>query len=182
MDRREFLKLGCLATASLFLPESAFSMEYERVLKMYHRHTGEEITATFWIDGEYVYEELESLDFFLRDYRTDEVCRMDRNLIEYLYQIQRLSGGKEIHVLSAYRTIQTNNMLRKHNRGVAKHSYHTKGKAVDITIPGVSTASLKRIALSLKRGGVGYYPKSHFIHIDTGRPRYWRFPRYRRRR
>ncbi len=177
MNRREFLKAGSLLTASLFLPSSLSAKEYEKSIRLYHRHTGEWIKATFWIDGEYVYEELENLDYFLRDYRTDEVHKIDIRLIEYIYDIQRLTERKEIHIVSAYRSPYTNNYLRRHSKGVAKNSFHLKGKAVDITVPGLPLPTLRHAALSLQRGGVGYYPYSNFVHIDTGMPRYWRYPK-----
>ncbi|MRI59143.1 MAG: hypothetical protein C6H99_06535 [Epsilonproteobacteria bacterium] len=177
MNRREFLKTGSALGATLFLPSFMQGATYEKSLRLYHRHTGEWITSTFWIDGEYIYDELESLDYFLRDYRTDEIHKIDIRLIEYLYNIHRLVGYKELHIVSAYRSPKTNMLLRKHNKGVAKNSYHTKGMAADITIPGVRLSTLKYAALSLHRGGVGYYPRSHFIHVDTGRPRYWRYPK-----
>ena len=177
MNRRDFLKAGAALSASLILPGSLGAAQYEKTLKLYHRHTGEWINATFWIDGEYIYEVLESLDYFLRDYRTDEIHKIDTRLIEYLYNIQRLVDFKELHIVSAYRSPRTNSLLRKHSRGVAKNSFHTKGMAADITVPGVRLSTIKYAALSLHRGGVGYYPRSHFIHVDTGTPRYWRYPK-----
>ncbi len=178
MDRRGFIKKGILFTTAIITPTLSKADYYEKRLRLYHTHTGEHIDATFWVDGEYIYEELDRLNIFLRDYKTDEIFPMDVNLIEYLHSIKRaLRTQKEFNILSAYRSQKTNLYLRKHSRGVAKNSFHLYGKAVDINLPGYRLSTLKYAALSLRRGGVGYYPKSHFIHIDTGKPRFWRYPK-----
>ncbi len=177
IKRRDFLRFGLMMGAGVLMPRSLLANTGERTLHLYHIHTHERIRSTFWVDGEYIYEELENLEYFLRDYRNDEIHKIDLALIEYLYDIQSLLNPKEIHIISGFRSKYTNNYLRRHSKGVAKNSYHTKGKAVDIRIPELSISTLKYAALSLKRGGVGYYPRSNFVHIDTGMPRYWRFPK-----
>ncbi len=177
IERRDFLRLGLIAGVGALMPGSLMANSGTKSLHLYHIHTHERVLATFWADGEYIYEELENLEYFLRDYRNDQIHKIDLDLIEYLYAIQSLLHSKEIHIISAFRSKYTNNYLRHHSKGVAKNSYHTKGKAVDIRVPGVSLSTLKYAALSLKRGGVGYYPRSNFVHIDTGMPRYWRFPK-----
>jgi len=178
VDRRDFIKKSLLFTAAIIIPSTSAAARYEKRIKLYHIHTGEFVDAIFWANGEYIYEELENLEYFLRDYRNNEIHKIDLNLIEYLYSLKRrLEINKEFNVLSGYRSPQTNNYLRHHSRGVAKNSYHMYGRAVDITLPGYRLSYLRYAALSLRRGGVGYYPRSHFIHIDTGEPRYWRYPR-----
>ena len=177
-SRRDFLKKSLLFTSAIIVPSRSSANALEKRIKLYHIHTGEHLDAIFWIDGEYIYDELVNIDYFLRDYRTDEVRKIDVKLLEYLYGIQRrLHANREFNILSGYRSPKTNDYLRHHSKGVAKHSFHMYGRALDIHLPGYHLSTLKYAALSLRRGGVGYYPKSHFIHIDTGAPRYWRYPK-----
>ncbi len=177
VQRREFLRFGLIMGIGLCMPGSLLANVGEKTLYLYHLHTQEYIQATFWADGEYIDEEIENLKYFLRDHRNDQIHRIDVALLEYLYDLQSLFDAREIHIISGFRSKYTNSYLRHHTKGVAKNSYHTKGRAVDIRIPEVSLATLKYAALSLQRGGVGYYPRSDFLHIDTGAPRYWRFPK-----
>ena len=180
MRRREFVKLGIAAGASLFFPLAGLaSSSYEKSIHLYHTHTGESIKTTFWADGSYNFEAIDELEYFLRDFRNDEIHKIDVSLIEYLYDIKTLLAPKiPFHVISGYRSPQTNSYLRSHSRGVAKKSYHMQGKAIDIFLPGVRLNTLRYAALSLRRGGVGYYPRSGFVHIDTGKFRTWRFPKH----
>ncbi|BAF69853.1 YcbK family protein [Nitratiruptor sp. SB155-2] len=178
MDRRDFLKKSSLFSVSILIPSFAKAAQYEKVLQLYHVHTGERRKVTFWLDGEYIPEEIESLQYFLRDFRNDEIHPIDIKVIEYLYDVsKKCSHDREIHVLSAYRSPSTNEYLRHHGGGVAKQSYHLFGKAIDFRIPGISLHHVRNTALSLHKGGVGYYPKSGFIHIDSGKPRSWRYPK-----
>ncbi|MRJ02334.1 MAG: YcbK family protein [Epsilonproteobacteria bacterium] len=178
MNRRDFLKTSLLFTTAIITSsQKSEAGTYEKWIRLYHTHTGEWFEAPFWADGEYIYENLEDLEYFLRDYRNNEVHKIDLRLIEYLYSIkQRLGTNREFLILSAYRSPQTNAYLRRHSRGVAKNSFHLYGKAVDIRLSGYDLRVLRLVALSLRRGGVGYYPRSGFVHIDTGTPRYWRYP------
>jgi len=178
MNRRDFIKASAIFTTSIILPSTTLAKGYEKSLNLYNIHTGEKLRTTYWANGEYIYDEIANLEYFLRDYHNDEVHKIDVNLIEYLHDVYNLLGRPgEIYVISGYRSPQTNYMLRLHNRGVAKHSYHVKGRAIDIRIPAVHLSTLRYAALSLHRGGVGYYPRSNFVHIDTGKPRAWRFPK-----
>jgi len=178
MDRREFLKTSALFGAAIIIPSRSAARMYEKKLHLYHIHTGEKLTSTYWVDGEYVYDEIEQLEYFLRDYKTDEIHKIDIKLIDYLHDVYNLVDRRgEIYVISGYRSPYTNYLMRKHSRGVAKKSFHMLGRAIDIRIPGVHLSTLRYAALSLHRGGVGYYPRSNFVHIDTGDPRYWRFPK-----
>ncbi|HEY9148298.1 MAG TPA: DUF882 domain-containing protein [Gammaproteobacteria bacterium] len=146
----------------------------ERQLKLYNLHTGERLSATFWADGQYVADELAAIDYLLRDHRRDEVAEIDRALLEQLHALQRPFGRHDtFHVISGYRSPHTNASLRKTSSGVAKRSLHMQGKAIDVRLPGVELKRLHKAALAQKAGGVGYYPKSDFIHLDTGRPRFW---------
>ncbi|EIM76961.1 hypothetical protein A33O_03780 [Nitratireductor aquibiodomus RA22] len=151
-----------------------------RTLKLYFVHTKERATITFRKDGLYLQDGLARLNAFLRDWRNGEQTQIDPRLMDLLWEVHQDLGGRgEIHVLSAYRTHATNNMLRSRSRNsrVAKASQHTLGKAIDFTIPGVSLKAIRDAALRKEAGGVGYYPT--FIHIDTGGVRHW--PRLNRK-
>lgn len=174
ISRRHFLRSAVAAGTALALPSVAFSAMPERRLDLYNLHTGERLQATFWADGAYVKEELASIDHLLRDHRTGEVAHIDSGLLERLYGLQQsLHAGRAFHVISGYRSPKTNASLRSNSNGVAKRSLHMQGRAIDIRLPGVDTGSLRKAALAQQAGGVGYYPKSGFIHIDTGRTRFW---------
>ena len=112
----------------------------------------------------------------MRDRRTDQVCRMDPNLFMKFYHLQSDLGLRtaQIDVICGYRSAATNAMRHRQSRGVASNSYHIKGQAIDFRIPGVSLARLRQAAENLENGGVGYYPYSNFIHVDTGPVRTWR--------
>jgi len=147
-----------------------------RTLDLFFTHTGEKLKVTYKRNGRYVPSALTELNRFLRDWRRNESIDMDPELFDLLWEIQNSVGkGKTIHVVSAYRSPATNNMLRSRSRGVAKFSQHMAGKATDFYIPGVSTAQIRKAAFKLQVGGVGYYPNSRnpFVHLDTGSVRAW---------
>lgn len=145
-----------------------------RSLSLYHTHTGKALRVTYHRDGKYVPEALAALDDFLQDFRTGDEVRMDPALFDLLYDIQQVAGSNGTYeIISAYRSPATNTMLRKKSNGVAKKSQHLLGKAIDVRLTDVDTAQLRDVALSLKRGGVGYYGASDFVHVDTGRVRRW---------
>lgn len=190
MNRREFLKLASggmflLAGASLqggsamaSLPKATGKLvSTPRTLTFYSTWTGEKAKATFWENGVFVPDSLHEFNRVLRDFRTGDVAEIDPKLFNMLYLTQKKLGcvGKEIHVISGYRSAASNEMLREKKRrsGVAKASYHTKGQAIDIRIPGTSLASIKKAVVTLHAGGVGFYPSSNFVHIDTGPVRKW---------
>jgi len=154
----------------------------KRTLKLFNTHTHETLTVTFKKNGRYIPSAIRELNRFLRDWRRNEATKMDPELFDLVWDVYRKSGAKKpIHVVSAYRSPATNNMLRKRSRGVARTSQHTRGKAMDFFIPGVSVAKLRAAGLRKEVGGVGYYPRSRtpFVHMDTGRVRHW--PRMTRR-
>lgn len=145
-----------------------------RSLAFHHTHTGERERITYWRDGQYLAEGLHALDHLLRDHRTGESMRMDRRLLDLLYQLQQRVGAvNEFEIISAYRSPKTNEMLRRKSGGVAKRSLHMQGRAIDIRLCDCDLKRLRDQAIGMKAGGVGYYPKSNFIHVDTGRIRYW---------
>lgn len=180
LNRRHFLqKAAALSAAGLsssLLSQQAMAgdLRGERILRAYNIHTGEMVSATFWANGHYIDEEVQALDFLVRDHRANMAVAMQRQLYQNLYQLQELFDSRQpLYVISGYRAPETNAGLRKVSNGVAQRSLHTLGQAMDIRIPGVSHRNLHEAALALGSGGVGYYPKSGFVHIDTGRVRHW---------
>lgn len=174
-SRRRFLALTLATAANMAaVPALARPHAAERAIAFHNIHTGESLNALFWADGRFVAEGLSEIDRIMRDYRTDEIQQIDRNLIALLHRLQSLVGtNRPFHIISGYRSPKTNAMLRKNGRGVAVTSLHMQAKAADVRLPGVALAELHRAALSMQKGGVGYYPKSDFIHVDTGRTRKW---------
>ncbi len=146
----------------------------ERKLTLNNMHTGEKMTAVYWADGHYMPQVLQEVDHLLRDHRNGSSIQMDRQLFDLLYLLQRDVGlHKEFQVISGYRSPETNEMLRKKGQGVAKKSYHMQGKAIDIRVPGVPLKDVQRMALKMKAGGVGFYSRSNFLHVDVGPIRHW---------
>lgn len=145
-----------------------------RTLSFYNAHTGQALTATYFRNGRYVPSELNRLNAFLRDWRDGDRVRMDPALFDILWQVRyRLRTNAPYHVLSAYRSPETNAWLASVSSGVASDSYHMRGQAMDVMLPGRSPHQIRQAARALRRGGVGYYPSSGFVHIDTGPVRYW---------
>jgi uncharacterized protein YcbK (DUF882 family) len=181
VSRRRFLQLsaGSLIAGASLAPKSAWAKRQkrdvvEKNLDLYNYHTGERVKTVYWAKGEYVSEAIHDINHVLRDRRTDEEIAMDPNLLDLLFDIaQKVDARHAFHVVSAYRSPQTNARLRDRRKGVAKNSQHMYGKAADFYIPGRSLSSIRRAALALRIGGVGYYPRSHFIHVDTGPVRSW---------
>ncbi len=165
------LALLCL----LLLPwGSGISASNDRSLSFQHTHTDQRLTVTYYRDGAYVPQALEELNRFLFDFRTGDVVEMDPALFDILHSLQKATGSTgTFEVISAYRSPETNEMLRRRGSGVAKHSQHLLGKAIDVRLTDVDTNILRDIALSMESGGVGYYSRSNFIHVDTGRVRRW---------
>jgi uncharacterized protein YcbK (DUF882 family) len=147
----------------------------ESRLRLLHTHTGERLDVVFKRAGAYIPEALERVDHFLRDHRTGEVHHYDPRLLDLLVDLTAAVGraGSEIHVICGYRAPWSNEYLRTHTTGVAKHSLHMQAEAIDIRLPGLKTSLFRDAALTLHRGGVGYYSRSNFIHVDVGRVRRW---------
>jgi len=179
-NRRSFLGYGALATAAAMVPgtaQAAVSKRPERVLSFFHTHTGERLKIAYCCDGIYQPEALSQLNHLLRDFRVDQEKSIDPNLFDLLHELGgTLETDQPYHIISGYRSAQTNAMLRERggaHTGVASSSLHMVGKAIDIRLPGVRLDHLRSAAASLKLGGVGFYPSSNFVHVDTGRVRYW---------
>lgn len=146
----------------------------DRSLSLYNVHTGEKNNVVYWSDGKYVGSGLNEINWILRDFRTSEIKAIDPRLLNILYLLTRtLETEKPVLVLSGFRSKKTNDMLRKTTEGVAKRSFHMAGRAIDIRIPRVKTSDIQRAALRLSGGGVGYYPRSNFVHLDSGPVRTW---------
>ena len=179
MNRRRFIKLGALTTVAAVYPVSLFA-EFNRFLlptrhlSVFHIHTEERLDITYCNQGQYSQEALTKINHIMRDHYNGEVKSINIPLIDFLSAIaMKLETSLPFHIISGYRSPTTNAMLRKRSRKVARNSMHMQGKAVDISIPGCDLLSLKQTALDLNVGGVGYYPYRNFIHVDTGRVRFW---------
>lgn len=162
--------------ASLTAVSQGSLVSDERELSFYHTHTGKRLAVVYSRDGVYVASALDEINHFLFDFRTGDAAEMDPELLDLIYDVRAALGSDAAYqVISAYRSPKTNEMLRgqSQNSGVAKKSQHLLGKAIDVRLEGVKTATLRDQALAMKRGGVGYYEESDFVHMDTGRPRSW---------
>ncbi|NOT67768.1 MAG: DUF882 domain-containing protein [Methylophilaceae bacterium] len=177
-SRRDFFKLGALALATS-LSESAFAttwadMAPKRSLSLYNIHTGEQLNTVFWAEGIYQPDALAQINYLLRDYRTGDILQIDTGLLDLLSALSvTLDTNAQFHVISGYRSPATNAMLNKSSHGVAKHSLHMDGLAIDIRMPNRDLSDVHRAALALKGGGVGFYPVLDFVHVDVGRIRTW---------
>ncbi|HZV88913.1 MAG TPA: DUF882 domain-containing protein [Candidatus Binatus sp.] len=149
----------------------------DHFLRLYNTHTAERIEIAYRHGDQYVPDALAKLDYFLRDHRTGDVRHFDTRLYDILSDLSASVGkpGAEIDIVCGYRTPTTNETLRAHTTGVAKNSLHIQAEAIDLRMPGIDTLKLRKAALALARGGVGYYPHSDFIHVDVGRVRQWCF-------
>lgn len=189
MNRRGFLKLGALAGIIGLIPEQAYAAitrktssakpaqakSPSRALFFYNLNTGEKLDVSYFVKGRYSNAALKDISYLFRDFRTGEIKSIDTDLLDYLHAI---SGKLEtrstpFHIISGYRSPSTNAMLSKESNNVAKHSYHIQGKAVDIRLPDRGIRSIRKAAIALQKGGVGYYPSDNFVHVDVGDVRYW---------
>ncbi len=175
MNRRYFFQTLALAVPALALPDVSVAMpRVSRRLRFAHLHTGEKLDVEYMTAGSYVPDALASVNVLLRDFRTDEQHDIDRELLDLLHALSRETRARgAFEVISGYRSPRTNARLRERSSGVASGSLHMQGMAIDIRVPGVDLADLRDAARALKRGGVGYYPTSNFVHVDTGRVRTW---------
>ena len=145
-----------------------------KILAVQNLHTGEKIEACFWENGKYVPDACAALNKVLRDHRSGDVHMMDPGLYEILTAIAvKMDKRPSFQIISGYRSPASNAKMAAASSGVATHSLHMEGKAMDIRLPGAQLAMVRKAALDLKRGGVGYYPASDFVHVDTGRVRQW---------
>lgn len=185
-SKRKFLTLGAgIVAASLvpsFISSEANAAKFKggvissgaRRLSFRNAHTGESFSGVYRVGDKYLPEAFEQINVILRDFRTNQVRAIDPRLIDIIYTVQRMTGKTTPYeVLSGYRSPKTNKMLRRTSSGVAKKSLHMEGRAIDLRMDGVRTTRIRDVAKSLQAGGVGYYAKSNFVHIDTGDVRSW---------
>jgi uncharacterized protein YcbK (DUF882 family) len=174
-SRRSFLAAGIAALPLLAgLPRWLFASSATRSLSFYNTHTGERLAVDYYVGGDYVPDALREVNWFLRDFRTGGVHDIDRGVLDILTKVHDLTGSsRPFDVISGYRSPETNAMLRRRSREVASGSLHQVGKAIDVRLPGVALTKVRDAGLSLGLGGVGYYRRSNFVHLDTGRVRRW---------
>lgn len=177
ISRRRLLGHALAGAAAMALSPIVVSARPAPMKKLsfVHTHTNEHISLAYAREGRYLPEAMARLSRYLRDFRTGDVHPLDPRLFDLLHALHRAAEGKgAYHVISGYRSPQTNTMLRlRGSSGVAQKSLHMLGQAIDVRLPGVRTSRLRDLAIDLGRGGVGYYGKSDFIHLDTGRVRCW---------
>ncbi len=179
LTRRNFLRTGMLVLGGCLCPQALMGalcpmLPHEKSLSFYNLHTGEKLRTVYWSEGLYVREALADINRIFRDFRTGDVKPIDTGLLDLLHSLNDLVGSRDIlHLVSGYRSWETNALLRKNDSGVAGNSLHVEGKAVDFRLPGCSLNTLHKAAVELQGGGVGYYPALGFVHVDVGRVRYW---------
>jgi uncharacterized protein YcbK (DUF882 family) len=145
-----------------------------KTLAFEHTHTGDKLKLTYFERGRYIKEALQEINYLLRDFRTDDIHPIDTSLLDQLFALKQILGvNKPFHIISGYRSPHTNAQLRRHSQGVAEHSFHVQGRAIDIRLERVSSKTIRNAALTMAQGGVGYYPRDNFVHLDTGRFRTW---------
>lgn len=178
--RRDLIKLGLAAgAAGLVNPAQSWAAApistTPRILSVQNLHTGEKMTACYYENGKFIPDACAALNKVLRDHRTGAVHMMDPGLYDILEQVaSKLEKRPTFQIISGYRSPASNAMLKRTGGGgVATHSLHMEGKAMDVRLPGTALKDLHGAALSLKKGGVGFYPVSNFVHVDTGRVRQW---------
>jgi uncharacterized protein YcbK (DUF882 family) len=173
--RRSFLAGMTVAGLELVrVPRILAAMEAPRSLSLHALNTGEKLTVDYFAGGKYLPGALHDVNHVLRDWRTNQVHPIDPELLDLLNDLHQKSGSRlPFHVICGYRSPATNRMLASRSANVSPKSLHLKGKAIDIRLGDVSLERLRAAAIGLRRGGVGYYPESNFVHVDTGRVRTW---------
>ncbi len=179
IDRRRFIKIGTQAALCSVFPVSAIASidglsTPKRNLFLFNTHTGQKLNVCYYAQGRYQPEAMEEINYIFRDYRTGEIKPIRKELLNLLHSIsKKLDRPPRFHIISGYRSPETNAALRKKSKYVARNSLHIQGEAADIRIPGCDTRWLRKVCMKLKAGGVGYYRKSDFVHVDVGPVRYW---------
>jgi uncharacterized protein YcbK (DUF882 family) len=174
MDRRGFLRAAGAAGALLMVPARLRAATRPCALSLHNLHTGERLSLVYREGDRYLPDALASVDRLLRDHRTGEVHPIAPHLLDLLHDLREAMGARrEFEVISGFRSQATNDALRARSGGVAAGSLHRVGEAADVRLPDVETARLRRAAIALSRGGVGYYPVEDFVHVDVGRVRTW---------
>lgn len=182
LDRRGLLKSGLIAAgagivtmiappafATMRMPESgAYKISFRNA------HTGDSFNGVYRVGNKYLPDAFDRINHVMRDFRTGEEFPIDPRALDIMYMLQQRTGQRgPFEVLSGYRSPKTNSMLRNASGGVARNSLHMVGQAVDLRLPGYQTKRLRDVAIDLRAGGVGFYPRSNFVHVDTGKVRHW---------
>jgi uncharacterized protein YcbK (DUF882 family) len=173
--RRLFLRRAG-AAALVMLPFGAAwaRAPEQRSLSFVHTHTGERLSSVYFQNGQYQAAELERIDQLLRDFRTGEIHPIEPAVLDILADLRTIANHQQPYeVICGYRSPETNAALRRHSSGVAEHSLHMQGRAIDVRLQGFPTDRLHQLAVGMHRGGVGFYPSSDFVHLDNGRVRFW---------
>ncbi len=176
--RRDLLKFGAAAGLSA-IAAPAWAQNFDiwepRWAVLDNLHTGERFSSVYYANGSYLPDALAEATRVMRDWRTGDEHFIDPTLFDALHAIGgKLETRKPFQIISGYRSPKTNAMLHRRSNGVAEHSQHTVGKAIDLRIEGIELSNLRAAATAIGAGGVGYYPVSNFVHVDTGRVRQWR--------
>lgn len=174
--RRRVIKAGFALTFAALYPTlaQASNSSARRELKFLNLHTGESLRVTYWRNGIYLSDELEAINWVLRDFRTGATFPIATELLDLLFSVQRLlDTTRPFEVISGYRSAATNAQLRNRSASVAKASLHTRGQAIDVRVPNRGLVQVRDAARQISSGGVGYYPRSQFVHLDVGRVRFW---------
>lgn len=172
-SRRRFLQLGLGATALLATPAWA-KVAPRRLLAFEHLHTGEKLAVTYFSNGAYNERALTAINHLLRDFRTAQAFPIRRQLLDQLCMVHAAVGSDApFQIICGYRSPATNALLRRTSSGVAEHSLHMDGMAIDLRLADTRTCHLRDVAAQMKLGGVGYYAASNFVHLDVGRLRQW---------
>ena len=176
-DRRSFLKNSSIVLLSAAFPQiiqASTVTSSDRTLAFVNLHTDETLDCCYWKSGRYDPSALAQINYVLRDHRAEETYAIDHQLLDLLHTLHKFAGSSApFEVISGYRSPKTNAQLRSTSSGVAKRSLHMQGKAIDVRLPDIDLAYFRDTAISLQTGGVGYYAKSNFLHIDIGRTRFW---------
>ncbi len=182
LSRRSFLKIGAATLGGLLIPGVAQAAQFKtglvsdgaRRLAFRNTHTGESFSGVYRVGDQYLPDAFKQINIVMRDFRTDEMHAMDPRTMDILHAVQRMTGrSTPFEIISGYRSPKTNNMLRKTSSGVAKKSLHMQGRAVDLRMEDFDTSRLRDLAINLGAGGVGYYSRSNFVHLDSGDVRNW---------
>lgn len=177
LNRRKFLINASATALAASFPQLILAntnIAVEKTLSFVNLHTNETLECCYWKNNQPNQNGLAKINYILRDHRTQEVAQIDRQLIDMLHNLHTLTkSNAPFEIISGYRSPKTNEALRKSTSGVAKRSLHMQGKAIDVRLPDIELKNFRNAAISLQAGGVGYYSKSGFLHLDTGRPRNW---------
>jgi uncharacterized protein YcbK (DUF882 family) len=174
VSRRAFLRGAGIAAVGVAASRRSLAQDARRELSFVHTHTGERLTAVYFENGAYREPVLAQVNQLLRDFRTETVFPIDRGVLDRLFAVQGLTGNREpFEVISGYRSPATNAALRRVSHGVAEHSLHMQGRAIDVRLCGFPTVQLAQLSRQQLGGGTGFYRVSDFVHLDTGAVRIW---------